>query len=160
MGQNLYCYILGHASLIPCEKLQWPYMGKATVAATQVQEQCYPFLSVSIAFLFGLQRMFGCQCWGFLMCTQMLMQMRAALPIPIRVCSIFVWTPIPKNVCPCLGFLMCITLTDVDVYEYTWGLYGKLTARRKTTLALLHWGLEPASILHLAFCILVWCLTN
>ena len=33
------------------------------------------------------------------------------------MCSIFVWTPIPKNVCPCLGFLMCVTLTDADVYD-------------------------------------------
>ena len=125
-----------------------------------LQEQRYPFLSVCTVFLFGLQRMFGCQCLGFLLCTQMLMQIRAVLPIPVTVlvCAVFLCGLQRMFVCPCLGFLMCVTLTDVDVYECTWGLYGKLTARRKKNFGFATLGTWTR--ISIAPSLLVWCLTN
>ena len=55
--------------IFPCRTLWSPYMGKAQ----QPQVQRYPFLSVCVVFRVS-RRWYGCQCLGFLTCTQMLMQ--------------------------------------------------------------------------------------
>ena len=63
------CLGLGfNASLINCRKFAWPYLGKATAAAHSYH--CVQQFCVSKPWC-------GCQCLGFLMCTQMLMHATA-----------------------------------------------------------------------------------